>query len=85
MSIPTRPVCRSLRDVLRLEERRGGEKRHVDGCLEAPLPLTLLPVDGEGIEIPGHYRPGKGPFVPHYMGFYDIQYNPDVERWPFRR
>lgn len=82
MGLPIQPICRTLRDVLHLEGRRG-ENDVVNGGPEAPA--ATLPVDEEGIEIPEHHRPGTGPFIPHYMGFYDIQYNPDVERWPFTR
>jgi hypothetical protein len=84
VELPVTPVCRSLHDVLRLEERRG-KKGLGDHGLEAPLRLKTLPIDGEGIEIPEHHRPSRSGFAPHYMGFYDIQYHPDVERWPFRR
>ena len=89
MGLPTAPICRFLRDALHLEERRV-EKSPVDRPRgrEAPpttTTTTTLPVDGEGIEIPEHYRSNKGPDVAHYMGFYDIQYNPDVDRWPYRR
>jgi hypothetical protein len=83
--LPMTPICRSLRDVLHLEERRV-EKSPVDRprSREAlPATVTTLPVDGEGIEIPEHHRSNKVPDVAHYMGFYDIQYNPDVDRWPY--